>query len=77
MRGTLYMATLVATRFNPVIRAYYQRLRGAGKPPKVALVAAMGKLLTILNAIVKQQRAWPSGCGRANRRSERLWPARH
>jgi transposase len=58
VRGTLYMATLVAARFNPVIRAYYQRLRAAGKPPKVALVAAMRKLLTILNAIVKQQRAW-------------------
>ena len=48
VRAPLYMATLVATRCNPVIRAFYQRLRAAGKPPKVAVVAAMHKLLTIL-----------------------------
>lgn len=58
VRAPLYMATLVATRHNPVIRVYYQRLRTAGKPPKVALVAAMRKLLTILNAMVKHQVAW-------------------
>ena len=58
VRGTLYMATLVATRFNPVIRAYYGRLRAVGKAPKVALVAAMRKLLCILNAMVKHNRAW-------------------
>jgi transposase len=58
VRGTLYMATLVATRHNPVIRAFYQRLRLAGKPPKLALVAAMRKLLTILNAIIKTQQPW-------------------
>ena len=58
VRGPLYMATLVATRCNPVIRAFYQRLRGAGKPPLVALVAAMRKLLTILNAMVKHQQSW-------------------
>lgn len=58
IRGALYMATVVATRHNPVIRAFYQRLRAAGKPPKVALVAAMHKLLIILNAMLKQQRAW-------------------
>jgi transposase len=58
VRATLYMATLVATRHNPVIRTFYQRLRQAGKPPKVALVAAMHKLLTILNAIVKHQKPW-------------------
>jgi len=58
VRATLYMATLVATRHNPVIRGFYQRLRAAGKPPKVALVAAMRKLLTILNAMLKHQRAW-------------------
>ena len=52
------MATLVATRYNPVIRAFYRRLRTAGKPPKVALVAAMRKLLTILNAMLKHQRHW-------------------
>jgi transposase len=58
VRGPLDMATRVATRWNPVIRAFYARLRGAGKPHKVALVAAMHKLLTILNAIVKAQRPW-------------------
>ena len=58
VRGPLYMATLVATRCNPVIRAFYQRLRAAGKPPLVALVAAMRKLLTIINAMVKHQQSW-------------------
>jgi transposase len=52
------MATGVATPNNPVIRAFYTRLRAAGKPHKVALVAAMHKLLTILNAMVKAQRPW-------------------
>jgi len=58
VRATLYMATLVATRHNPVIKAFYRRLRAAGKPAKVALIAAMRKLLTILNAMLKHQRAW-------------------
>lgn len=58
VRAALYMATLVATRHNAVIRVFYQRLRAAGKPPKVALVAAMRKLLTILNAMLKAQRPW-------------------
>jgi transposase len=58
VRAPLYMATLVATRRNPVIRAFYQRLRAAGKPPLVALIAAMRKLLTILNAMVKHQKPW-------------------
>lgn len=58
VRAPLYMATGVATRWNPVIRAFYARLRAAGKPHKVALVAAMHKLLTILNAMVKAQRPW-------------------
>jgi transposase len=58
VRATLYMATLVATRHNPSIRAFYQRLRAAGKPPKVALVAAMRKLLTILNAMLKHESPW-------------------
>jgi transposase len=51
VRTALYMATLVATRHNPVIRALYQRLCAAGKPKKVALTACMRKLLTILNAM--------------------------
>jgi transposase len=58
VRAVLYMATLVATRHNPVIRAFYQRLLAAGKPKKVALVACMRKLLTILNAMVRDQRHW-------------------
>ncbi len=58
VRGALYMATLVATRFNPVIRGFYRRLTAAGKRPKVALVASMRKLLTILNAMVKHQQSW-------------------
>lgn len=58
VRTALYMAAVTATRANPSIRAFYQRLRRAGKPAKVALVAAMHKLLTILNAIVKSQRPW-------------------
>lgn len=53
-RASLYMATLVATRHNAVIKAFYQRLLAAGKPKMVALTAAMRKFLTILNAIVRQ-----------------------
>jgi transposase len=53
VRRTLYMATLVAARHNPVIRAHYQRLLAAGKFKKVALVACMRKLLTILNAMAR------------------------
>ena len=58
LRTALYMATLAATRFNLVIRAFYQRLLAAGKVKKVALVACMRKLLTILNAIVKSGTPW-------------------
>lgn len=57
-RSVLYMATLAATRFNPVIREFYQRLVEAGKPKKVALTACMRKLLTILNAMVKNRTYW-------------------
>ena len=60
VRHILYMATLSATRHNPVIKAFYQRLRNAGKKKKVALVACMRKLLTILNAIIRDQIAWQS-----------------
>lgn len=60
VRTALYMATLVATRWNPAIRAFYQRLRAAGKAPKVALVAAMRKLLTILNAMMHHGARWRS-----------------
>lgn len=58
VRATIYMAALTATRYNPVLRCFYQRLRTAGKPAKVALVATMRKLLTILNAMVKHQSRW-------------------
>lgn len=58
VRATLYMAALVATRHNEVIRGFYQRLRRAGKPAKVAIVACMRKLLTILNAILRHQVPW-------------------
>ena len=50
MRSVLYMATLAGVRFNPVLRAFYERLRAGGKKPKVALTACMRKFLTILNA---------------------------
>ena len=52
------MATLVATKHNPVIAAFYRRLVIAGKPSKVARVAAMHKLLTILNAMLRSQQPW-------------------
>ncbi len=58
IRSTLYMAALVATRCNPVIRALYQRLCAAGKPKKVALVAVMRKLLITLNSMIKTQSKW-------------------
>ena len=58
VRAALYMPTLVAVRFNPVLREFYKRLVDAGKPKKVALTACMRKLLTILNAMVKQQTRW-------------------
>jgi transposase len=58
VREALYMATLVATRHNAVIRAFYARLCTAGKAKKVALIACMRKLLTILNALLKQRTIW-------------------
>jgi transposase len=58
VRRVLYMAALVACRHNPVIKAFYERLVAAGKAKKVALVACMRKLLTILNAMVKTGKPW-------------------
>lgn len=58
VRTVLYMAAIVATRFNPVIRVFYRRLCAAGKAKKVALVACMRKLLTIVNAILKHRTPW-------------------
>jgi transposase len=58
IRSVLYMAALSAIRFNPVIRAFYSRLISSGKPFKVALVACMRKLLTILNAMMRHHQVW-------------------
>lgn len=58
VRATLYMATLVGIRHNLVLRTFYDRLRAAGKPFKVAATACMRKLLTILNAMVRHNRPW-------------------
>lgn len=58
IRTTLYMATLTATRHNPLIRPYYHRLLQAGKKKKVALVACMRKLLCILNAMLRNRQPW-------------------
>ena len=58
VRAVLYMGALAASRFNPVIRTFYQRLLAAGKPKKLALTACMRKLLTMLNAILKTGQYW-------------------
>ena len=58
VRRVLYMAALVAVRFNPVLKAYYDRLVATGKRRKVALVAAMHKLLILLNAILRDRKPW-------------------
>lgn len=58
VRHVLYMATLAAIRHNPIIAAFYQRFVTAGRPGKVAVTAAMRKLLVILNAILRDQRPW-------------------
>lgn len=58
VRRTLYMATLTAVRYNPILKSQYQRLLAAGKRKKVALVACMRKLLTMLNAIAKHGLSW-------------------
>jgi transposase len=58
VRTARYMAASVAARFNPVIRSFYRRLCAAGKAKKVALVACMRKLLTILNAMLKHHTPW-------------------
>lgn len=61
VRSALYMATLSAARFDPTIKAFYTRLRAAGKPAKVALVACMHKVLTIINAVLKSGVPWQAG----------------
>lgn len=63
MRAALYMAAFVASRKNPVIQTFSQRLRQAGKPKKLALTACMRKLLSILNAMVKSGTPWLVAAG--------------
>ena len=58
VRSPLFMATLCAIRINPVIGSFYRRLIGVGKAPKVAIIACMRKLLTMLNIIIKTQTSW-------------------
>jgi transposase len=65
VRATLYMAALVASRSNPPLAAFYRRLIALGKPAKVALVAVMRKLLTILNAMLKHHTRWTPAAGDA------------
>ena len=58
VRRVLYMAALVATQHNQRIKPFYQRLLAKGKPKKLALVAAMRKLLTIINSLIKRDELW-------------------
>jgi len=60
VRAALYMAALVAARFNPTLKEFYERLLAAGKPKKVALVACMRKLLSILGAVLRHRTPWRS-----------------
>jgi transposase len=68
VRATLYMAAVSAVRHNPPLAAFYRRLRGRGKPAKVALTAVMRKLLTILNAMLKHHTVWERAMPRVNDR---------
>ena len=52
------MAALAAARYNPALRSFYQRLKAKGKKPKLAIVAVMRKLITILNAILRDKKPW-------------------
>ena len=70
VRAVLYMGTLAATKRNPIIRAFYHRLLAVGKPKKLALVACMRKMLTILNTMVRTRQPWS-----ADHISEALTPA--
>jgi transposase len=66
VRTILYMGTLVAVRFNPVLKTFYARLRAAGTAAKVALTACMRKLLAILNAMLKHQTPWQENYARTS-----------
>jgi transposase len=58
VRTVLYLAAMSASRFNPVLQEFYQRLRKAGKPPKLAFIAVARKMLTMLNAIARERISW-------------------
>lgn len=58
IRSLLYMAALVGTKYNPILRSFYQRLIQAGKAKKLALTACMRKLLIIINTMVKNDELW-------------------
>ncbi|MBB3355502.1 transposase, partial [Rhizobium sp. BK049] len=58
VRCALYIATLSAIRCSPAIKAFHKRLRAAGKPPKVALVAAIRKFIVMINTIIKRRTPW-------------------
>lgn len=58
VRKALYMPTLVAIQYNPLIKAFYERLLDSGKPPMVAIIAAMRKLITILNVMIRNGESW-------------------
>jgi len=58
VRTALFMGALVARRHNPVLKAFFERLIAAGKPKKVAIIAVARKLLTMLNAIVRDRTPW-------------------
>ena len=77
LRAVLYMGALVASRCNPVLRAFYQRLLAAGKPKKLALTACMRKLLTILNAMAKSGQRWAPRVNSTRLSRRLLSPARH
>jgi len=63
VRTILFMATLSSTRYNPVIKAFYERLVAQGKHKKVALTACMRKFITILNAMVRDRNTWEEKYG--------------
>jgi len=58
VRAAMYMAAMSAVRYNPTIRAFFERLRASGKPYKVAMTACVRKLVTILNAMVRDNTKW-------------------
>jgi transposase len=72
VRAMLYMAALTAKRHNPVLKAFAERLKQAGKPPKVVIVACMRKLLTIMNAMLKHNTPWQAQSARPPPRYPRV-----